>query len=89
MAARHRVVALLAGEVVAFDLAIPAQIFGREPDLYEWAVCAPEPGPVATENGFGSTMSPPGAVLPIGYCAESLGTSCRPAAALASSALIA
>ena len=52
MAARHRVVALLAGEVVAFDLAIPAQIFGREPDLYEWAVCAPEPGPVATENGF-------------------------------------
>ena len=50
--ARHRVVALLAGEVVAFDLAIPAQIFGREPDLYEWAVCAPEPGPVATENGF-------------------------------------
>jgi transcriptional regulator GlxA family with amidase domain len=52
MAARQRVVALLAGEVVAFDLAIPAQIFGREPDLYEWAVCAPEPGPVATENGF-------------------------------------
>jgi transcriptional regulator GlxA family with amidase domain len=52
MAARHRVVALLAGEVVAFDLAIPAQIFGREPDLYDWAVCAPEPGPVATENGF-------------------------------------
>jgi transcriptional regulator GlxA family with amidase domain len=52
MAPRHRVVALLAGEVVAFDLAIPAQIFGREPDLYDWAVCAPEAGPVATENGF-------------------------------------
>ena len=52
MAARHRVVALLAGEVVAFDLAIPAQIFGREPDIYDWAVCAPEPGPVPTENGF-------------------------------------
>jgi transcriptional regulator GlxA family with amidase domain len=52
MADRHRVVALLAGEVVAFDLAIPAQIFGREPDLYDWAVCAPEAGPVATENGF-------------------------------------
>jgi transcriptional regulator GlxA family with amidase domain len=52
MADRHCVVALLAGEVVAFDLAIPAQIFGREPDLYDWAVCAPEAGPVATENGF-------------------------------------
>jgi transcriptional regulator GlxA family with amidase domain len=52
MADRARVVALLAGEVVAFDLAIPAQIFGREPDLYDWAVCAPEAGPVATENGF-------------------------------------
>jgi transcriptional regulator GlxA family with amidase domain len=52
MADRARVVALLAGEVVAFDLAIPAQIFGREPDLYDWAVCAPEVGPVATENGF-------------------------------------
>ena len=37
---------------MAFDLAIPAQIFGREPDLYDWAVCAPESGPVATENGF-------------------------------------
>jgi transcriptional regulator GlxA family with amidase domain len=52
MPSRHRVVALLAGEVVAFDLAIPAQIFGREPDLYDWAVCAPAPGPVPTENGF-------------------------------------
>jgi transcriptional regulator GlxA family with amidase domain len=52
MPSRHRVVALLAGEVVAFDLAIPAQIFGREPDHYDWAVCAPAPGPVPTENGF-------------------------------------
>ena len=42
----------MAAEVVAFDLAIPAQIFGREVDLYDWAVCAPEAGPVATENGF-------------------------------------
>jgi len=49
---RHRVVALVATEVVAFDLATPAQVFGREPDLYEWAVCAPEPGAVPTENGF-------------------------------------
>jgi transcriptional regulator GlxA family with amidase domain len=48
----HRVVALVAGEVVAFDLAIPAQIFGRERQLYDWVVCAPQPGPVPTENGF-------------------------------------
>src|ERR1700754_15172 len=49
---RHRVVALVVNEVVAFDLAIPAQVFGREPDLYDWAVCAPEPRPVAAETGF-------------------------------------
>jgi transcriptional regulator GlxA family with amidase domain len=48
----HRVVALVVGEVVAFDLAIPAQVFGREPSLYSWAVCAPEPGPVPAETGF-------------------------------------
>jgi transcriptional regulator GlxA family with amidase domain len=52
MPSRHRVAALVVNEVVAFDLAIPAQIFGREPELYDWAVCAPEPGPVATETGF-------------------------------------
>jgi AraC family transcriptional activator FtrA len=49
---RHRVVALIANEVVAFDLSIPAQVFGVERERYAWAVCAPEPGPVATENGF-------------------------------------
>jgi transcriptional regulator GlxA family with amidase domain len=49
----HRVVALLVNEVVAFDLAIPDQVFGREPDLYSWAVCAPAPGAVPTETGFG------------------------------------
>ncbi len=48
----HRVVALIANEVVAFDLAIPAQVFGREPGRYSWAVCAPVPGPVPTETGF-------------------------------------
>jgi transcriptional regulator GlxA family with amidase domain len=48
----HRVVALIANEVVAFDLAIPAQVFGREPGRYAWAVCAPVPGPVPTETGF-------------------------------------
>jgi transcriptional regulator GlxA family with amidase domain len=49
---RHRVAALVVNEVVAFDLAIPAQVFGREPDLYDWLVCAPEPGPVPAETGF-------------------------------------
>jgi transcriptional regulator GlxA family with amidase domain len=48
----HRVVALIVNEVVAFDLAIPDQVFGREPARYSWAVCAPEPGRVPTENGF-------------------------------------
>jgi transcriptional regulator GlxA family with amidase domain len=52
MSPRHRVAALVVREVVAFDLAIPAQVFGREPDLYDWAVCAPERGPVPTESGF-------------------------------------
>jgi transcriptional regulator GlxA family with amidase domain len=52
MAHKHRVAALVVNEVVAFDLAIPAQVFGREPDLYDWAVCAPAPGPVAAETGF-------------------------------------
>jgi transcriptional regulator GlxA family with amidase domain len=53
----HRVVALVATEVVAFDLATPAQVFGREPDLYAWAVCAPVPGAVPTENGFDIVVS--------------------------------
>jgi transcriptional regulator GlxA family with amidase domain len=48
----HRVVALVASEVVAFDLAIPAQVFGQERDRYTFAVCAPAPGPVPTEHGF-------------------------------------
>src|SRR5918995_1518026 len=52
MPPRHRVAALVVNEVVAFDLATPAQVFGGEPDLYEWAVCAPEPGPVPAETGF-------------------------------------
>src|SRR5215212_8660892 len=48
----HRVVALVVREVVAFDLAIPAQVFGQERERYAFAVCAPEPGPVPTEHGF-------------------------------------
>jgi transcriptional regulator GlxA family with amidase domain len=49
----HSVVALLVNEVVAFDLAIPDQVFGREPELYSWTVCAPAPGTVPTETGLG------------------------------------
>ena len=48
----HRVAALVVGEVVAFDLAIAAQVFGREPGLYRWEVCAPAPGAVPTATGF-------------------------------------
>jgi transcriptional regulator GlxA family with amidase domain len=48
----HRVVGLVVKEVVAFDLAIPAQVFGRRPERYSWAVCGPAPGPVPTETGF-------------------------------------
>jgi len=55
--AMHRVVALALEQVVAFDLSIPAQVFGRpDPDLgrdgYEFAVCAAVAGPVATTTGF-------------------------------------
>jgi len=49
----HHVAALIATEVVAFDLAIPAQVFGREPERYTWSVCAPGgPCAVPTETGF-------------------------------------
>jgi transcriptional regulator GlxA family with amidase domain len=49
----HRIVALALPEVVAFDLSIAAQVFGhREEELYEFTVCAPEPGPVQTTTGF-------------------------------------
>ena len=41
----HRVVALALADVVAFDLSIAAQVFGsRSEELYEFAVCAAEPG---------------------------------------------
>ena len=50
----HRVVALALPEVVAFDLSIPAQIFGHvsERDRYSFTVCAPRPGLVETTTGF-------------------------------------
>jgi transcriptional regulator GlxA family with amidase domain len=50
----HRVVVLALPEVVAFDLAIPAQVFGHrgEGNRYAFALCAQRPGPVATTTGF-------------------------------------
>jgi transcriptional regulator GlxA family with amidase domain len=50
----HRVVALALPDVVAFDLAIPAQVFGHEDErqLYSFAVCAAEPGLVPTTTGY-------------------------------------
>jgi transcriptional regulator GlxA family with amidase domain len=53
----HRVVVLAVEDVVAFDLAIAAQVFGSPArDLgerrYAFAVCATEPGPVRTSTGF-------------------------------------
>ncbi len=50
----HRVVALALPEVVAFDLSIPAQVFGHhdEQDRYSFAVCASRAGLVPTTTGF-------------------------------------
>jgi transcriptional regulator GlxA family with amidase domain len=53
----HRVVVLAVEDVVAFDLAIAAQVFGSPArDLgerhYAFAVCAAAPGPVRTSTGF-------------------------------------
>lgn len=50
----HIVVALALPNVVAFDLAIPAQIFGHrsERERYHFTVCTPVPGPVPTSTGF-------------------------------------
>lgn len=50
----HRVVALALPEVVAFDLTIPAQVFGHrvERRSYSFAVCARRPGRVPTTTGF-------------------------------------
>jgi len=49
----HRVVALALSNVVAFDLSIAAQVFGyRDEEIYEFTLCAPEPGPIPTTTGF-------------------------------------
>ena len=50
----HRIVVLALPEVVAFDLAVPAQVFGHstERDRYAFTLCAQRPGAVATTTGF-------------------------------------
>ncbi len=50
----HRVIALALPDVVAFDLAIPAQVFGHrtERKRYRFSVCAADPGPVPSSTGF-------------------------------------
>jgi AraC family transcriptional activator FtrA len=50
----HRIAVLALDQVVAFDLAIPAQVFGHrdERDRYALTVCAERPGPVETSTGF-------------------------------------
>jgi transcriptional regulator GlxA family with amidase domain len=50
----HRIAVLALDNVVAFDLAIPAQVFGHpdERDRYRVRVCAEQAGPVRTSTGF-------------------------------------
>jgi transcriptional regulator GlxA family with amidase domain len=50
----HHVVAVALPEVVAFDLSIPAQIFGHvsERRRYSFTVCAQQPGLIETTTGF-------------------------------------
>lgn len=50
----HNIVALVVPDVIIFDLAIPAEIFGRavEHERYAFAVCTEHPGPVRSTSGF-------------------------------------
>jgi transcriptional regulator GlxA family with amidase domain len=50
----HRIVALALPHVVAFDLAIPAQVFGHHDQRgdYAFTVCAADPGPVKSTTGY-------------------------------------
>jgi hypothetical protein len=54
----HCVVALALPGIVAFDLAVPAQVFGHpeERGRYSFSVCAARPGPVPTTTGFAVTV---------------------------------
>jgi transcriptional regulator GlxA family with amidase domain len=53
-AERHHVVVLALADVVAFDLSIPAQVFGHldEREHYRFTVCTEHPGRVPTTTGF-------------------------------------
>jgi len=55
----HRVVALALPDVVAFDLSIPAQVFGHvdERDRYRFSVCAERPGELRSTTGFSITVA--------------------------------
>lgn len=50
----HRVVALALPEVVAFDLAIPAQVFGHHDERlrYSFTTCSVRPGAVPSTTGY-------------------------------------
>jgi transcriptional regulator GlxA family with amidase domain len=50
----HHIAVLALDSVVAFDLSIPAQVFGHhdERERYRVSICAERPGPVRTSNGF-------------------------------------
>jgi transcriptional regulator GlxA family with amidase domain len=50
----HRIAVLALAPVVAFDLSIPAQVFGHrtERERYDLRVCAADAGPVATSTDF-------------------------------------
>jgi transcriptional regulator GlxA family with amidase domain len=49
----HRVVALALPRVVAFDLSVPAQVFGRpDENLYAFEACGLRAGKVPTTTGF-------------------------------------
>jgi transcriptional regulator GlxA family with amidase domain len=50
----HRIAVLALDSVVAFDLSVPAQVFGHvdERTRYELRVCGAPAGPVATSTGF-------------------------------------
>jgi transcriptional regulator GlxA family with amidase domain len=57
MARRHRIAVLALDDVVAFDLGVPAQVFGAARDatgrrLYEVTTCTAGGGPVRTTAGF-------------------------------------
>jgi len=57
MSRRHRIAVLALDDVVAFDLGVPAQVFGAARDsagrrLYEATTCTPDGGPIRTTAGF-------------------------------------